>query len=112
MDYPDWAIERAFRLSGYDHAKAAEYRNGSLVNGSAYFAALIRHVLEHEEPPVDPLLIEAREIAAENAGKLRHPAVSAIRAGHKDDDLTFGVSLALQALRRGMKLAKSETSNA
>jgi len=58
--------------------------------------------------PVDPDLVEARELAAVASEKLSHPWAPKIRAGEKDDAPQAGVSLALAAIRRGRALAAAE----
>lgn len=66
--------------------------------------------------PVDPLLVEAREIAAKvcrgalTPGKEADNFVSAILRGERDEPAFSGVSTALAALRRGMELAQEQQS--
>lgn len=97
---PEWAKMRVRELW------AAE---GKINPNGDWFRAFARYIAEHEKPPVDPLLIEARELAADSAAKLQHPSVSDIRAGRKDDDLSYGVGLALAALHRGIELGRSQS---
>lgn len=98
---PEWAIQRAL----------AELCVGGqpvchVVKGFA------RYIAEHEEPPVDPLLIEAREIVAgwyvQNPPKCRVLSNSPehIRDGKCDD--RGEVRQALSALKRGMELGRGE----
>lgn len=66
--------------------------------------------------PVDPLLVEALELAAQSF-ELQGDDVTAreIREGvynHEVDDLTTLPGLALSALRRGMELGRSDRSEA
>jgi hypothetical protein len=76
------------------------------------FNELAKCIAAHEEPPVDPLLIEAREIAAKfyiEAGGGFKPNHSAdvIRRGEGDQTIAFQCAFA--ALKRGIELAsKSE----
>lgn len=54
-EIPDWAIQRANTL--YD---AENPKNGYV--GDNFRRAFGRYIAAHEEPPVDPLLIEARKL--------------------------------------------------
>lgn len=57
-DIPHWAKERAWELT----------------NSCGPITALARYIAKHEEPPVDPDLIKAREICARvclEQGRLR-----------------------------------------
>lgn len=69
--------------------------------------AFARYIAEHEEPPVDLLLIEAREIAS----TIRPAFADDFRSGAVDATSTE-VPVALAALRRGMELARKEDSHA
>lgn len=99
-DIPQWAIERAKAL------QAASKRPGL----TPVMHTFARYIAEHEEPPVDPLLIEAREIVA--AWLEAHPDKQArgkwtpemTRSGKLDDDAS--VVQALTALKRGIEIGK------
>ena len=79
---PDWAWERVDSM----------VPPNSLF--SAYRVAFATYIAEHEEPPVDLLLIEATDLAL----------------GHEiwdtNADLEAAKSLAFVALRRGIELGK------
>jgi hypothetical protein len=105
---PDWALSKALKLMEYGGTPIETVRKEPSEHYEV--VAFARYIAEHEEPPVDPLLIEAREIASNSrigAGKL---GSMIIREGGGDD--AEDVQLAYAALRRGMELAKqSEPSN-
>jgi hypothetical protein len=62
-------------------------------------------IAKHEQPPVDPLLVEAREITAKYYDDHNIPNTArAIQAGHWDKGER--VQTVLTALRRGVELAK------
>jgi len=104
-DIPEWAVKRATDLT------SEAMKDGSwLPIGGHASAAFARYIAEHEEPPVDPLLIEAREIAAAAIEAVpgewsRHPPDS-YRAGEHDDEP--GLKAIVTALKRGMELAREE----
>lgn len=105
-DIPDWARQRMLKLAG-------EGADADLPWSKDVENAFARYIAQHEEPPVDPLLIEAREIAAkvvekaENDGEeydwSRH-----CRSGSYDD--RSDVQIALAALKRGMELEREASS--
>jgi hypothetical protein len=92
---PRWAMDRAHELARAEQVDAG------------YFEALTRYIAAHEEPPVDPLLVEAREIALKFAlpGRMHGIASAFVRKGAADD--TDSVKAVLAALNRGIELAKS-----
>jgi len=80
-DIPQWALDRANEL--HDH------------NGA--YLALARYIAEHETEPVDPLLQQARDIAADVYYKGGYKNMAVIsRDGLKDN--SFVVRAALAAL--------------
>ena len=114
---PDWAIERALipvlpTLSEQNLTSwtVSEVKNGCK-EGLGYcvlVVAFARYIAEHEEPPVDPLLLEAREIAASLAGDAAYHRNWAdnVRAGKYDaEDRVQG---ALAALKRGIEIGKGQ----
>lgn len=74
--------------------------------------ALARYIAAHEEPPVDPLLIEARELVA----RTNHDQwpdspwhlneAQELRSGGRD--FTLVLQAAHNGLRRGIELAKEQ----
>lgn len=88
----DWAVERAKAL-----------RNAGFASGDKTLTiTFARYIAEHEEPPVDPLLIEAIELVIADDVTRTDRQIEAIRerrAGHEK------VNLALAALKRGLALA-------
>jgi len=102
---PDWAIERAEELHILERAKA-DARNTIEIHVHAF----ARYIAAHEEAPVDPLLIEAREICAQYWERGGNPVARDIardyRNGiHDEDDERLTPVLA--ALKRGLELAKT-----
>jgi hypothetical protein len=96
---PGWAVERADQL-----ASAVCQELGDIVtNTTTWRVAFARYIASKEEPPVDPLLIEARKIAA---SQWEDRTATRFIAG--DYDETDGVKAILAALRRGMELAKEQ----
>jgi hypothetical protein len=109
---PDWAIERALSL-GPTGTKLEDVKRHW--PGHTAHIAFARYISEHEEPPVDPLLIEAREIVAKSDHDPWVPdspwhdnQAALIRAGKNDKTLV--VRAAYNGLKRGIELA-TEASN-
>lgn len=100
-DIPGWAIERAFE-------RAKEHGHVGVPCGA--IDAFARYIAAHEEPPVDPLLIEAREIAVRVLNQHPNPSpitASEIRSGSWDRQPVVQAPFA--ALRRGMELAREQS---
>lgn len=94
---PDWAIERALDVADY-RASVDDVKERRTLLWSAVLA-FARYIVDHEDAPVDPLLIEARKLAEQFwpgegalAGKL---------------DAAEWTQRLLVTLRRGMELAAS-----
>lgn len=87
---PQWAIDRAYALA----------------NERGHINAFAAYIATHEEPPVDPLLIEARKIVA--SGEVNGLVRSAIHAGEWDTGTH--VIRTLNGIRRGIELAKEQPS--
>ncbi len=102
-EIPVWAKARACELVRVENPDADVQPEDHF---PPFARALARYIAAHEEAPVDPLLIEAREIAAQAYSNRRdHDFAGWIRRGDKDS--IYEVQVALAALRRGMELAKS-----
>lgn len=95
-DIPDWAIEKATKLrdDGYDREETS-------------LATFARYITAHEEPPVDPLVLEAREIVAGTWEK-RGSSIAAgqYRSGMYDACGGPSMQIAMACLKRGMELAR------
>lgn len=90
-EVPEWAYAEVNRLSQEQGGRMSD--------------AFARYIAQHEQPPVDPDLIEARRLAANDATIQGKRIVAGnIEDGHLDDD--FGVPLALAAIKRGRELAQ------
>ena len=105
---PDWAIERALVLCGSSYEDAAECRAYASMGNtvSKTFMSFARYIEEHEEAPVDPLLIEAREICAVDAERNRLGIAEQYRAGTMDNVPLM--ELTIQGLRRGIEIGKAQ----
>lgn len=114
-EVPEWAKNKARNLFSEELGVVGPGSDTT----SIYRHAFARYIVEHEEAPVDPLLIEAREMFAE-----RHTvggidlfrgstfckygaANDSIRSGGYDNHGTM--LLLVAALKRGMELAKAGT---
>lgn len=94
MDMPaDWAIERAYELSLFDH--------GAITERTDWRLGFARYIEAHEQPPVDPDLVTAREICAKVADQLGDPAASGYRSGLNDDGERVQFALAKLKEARG-----------
>lgn len=100
LETPKWAFERAFVLANADGVPATD-----LSTWTAAINAFAAYIAAHEEPPVDPLLIEARKLVADRFSPHANGCRSAILAG--DEDSGQAVQNALTALKRGIELAKT-----
>jgi hypothetical protein len=87
---PEWAFNRVAELVGYV--------DGHGPRGSRAGVAFARYIATHEDAPVDPLELEADNLAS----------------GHhvwaNEDEYSAAISLALAALKRGMELASRKAS--
>lgn len=95
-EIPQWAKERAIGLMDFE-AKAAVPWTFKNVPGAAV-DAFARYIAQHEQPPVDPDLVKAREICGQVAEEwLNDEALEEYRLGRYDDDPE--VQFALSALK-------------
>ena len=86
-DTPQWAFDRANELT----EECPAFHNGA-------YLAFVKYIAEHEDPPVDPLLQQARDIAAEVYHDAGYVAYSGeIRKGR--DDHSLAIKIALTALK-------------
>lgn len=107
-DIPQWAKWRACELASDPDD---EPWSPNHLEMSGLGRAFARYIAAHEEPPADPLLVEAREIAADvrRAQATDEQSMVAgvsrtIREGKWDDHGL--VTAAHRALKRGMELAR------
>ena len=102
MTIPKWAFDVAAERCNKGAAKPLTVDQWP---GQTAFHELARCIAKHEQPPVDPLLIEARRIVAEDPGTPRTiNQKQAIREGHAGD---HQVRLVLTALCCGIEIGKS-----
>ena len=103
-EIPQWARERAAELANKESDDACF--TAAYVAAAYLGEAFARYIAQHEEPPVDPLLIEAREIVAKfyegNGGPI---SSENFRAGKLDTTPLARVTL--EGLRRGIELGKA-----
>lgn len=98
---PEWAIQRALEILYADYQASALPTVDNVATYPSMYAAPIkvaRYIAEHEEEPVDPLLLKAREIVVEFYST-NHPnsRLADVREGTRDD--CKAVQLALHTLR-------------
>jgi len=104
-EIPQWALERAAQLANKEAGVTGGF-TAAYMTEADLGRAFARYIAQHEQPPVDPLLIEAREIAAKYYdGVCRYNTAEACRNGKWDG--APSVQLALAALRRGIELGKA-----
>ena len=82
-DIPQWAKERACELANEAKEMPGYWNPEDVVGCKSPLTALARYIAKHEEPPVDPDLITAREICARVC--VHHDALL-YREGHFDSD--------------------------
>jgi len=97
-DVPDWAIERARELYRANVPEIPEPK----YDGFSYQEAFARYITEHEEPPADPLLLEARAICASVAENKAYQYLDGTRDKYGD------MEIALTALKRGIEMGEAK----
>lgn len=106
-DIPLWARKRAADLSTeYEWPVSASFGTED-VKGSRHLQAFAAYIAAHEDPPVDPLLIEARRIIAADYSQREYEGPSE-RCLDGSCDESFVMRTTLAALRRGMALSSKE----
>ncbi len=89
-EIPQWAKERANLLGS----------RGVLVSSFPMRDAFARYISEHEQPPVDPLLIEARAILSSESWR-------GIDLSGGRYDQSAEMTQVLAALRRGIEIGEA-----
>lgn len=92
-EIPQWAIKRVYELMDAEYGKG-NWQAAPPANPNAF----ARYIAKHEQPPVDPDLVKAREICArvaEATGMVHTP--TRYRSGTYDNDPE--VQFALSALK-------------
>lgn len=84
---PDWAYDRVEELY------SDFYMRGSGLESNTMKGAFAAYIAEHEKPPVDPLLVEARGIIA---GRIFESSFDADQSE----------AIAYDALKRGIEIGK------
>lgn len=98
----DWARRKA--IEKINAERDAGYWSWRQDHSRPVVVAFARYIAEHEEAPVDPLLIEARGIA-ERRGWISAISLPSLRSGEFDGADT--VQALYEALKRGMELAQA-----
>lgn len=102
-DIPEWAWKRAATLA-YDDCGEASV---SVIRDTSIGRAFAAYIMGHEQPLVDPLLLEARRIVEEKYRSRGCPSTAdSVIGGRYDDDVS--VKVALTALRRGIELSRAQ----
>ena len=107
---PDWAFKSAMERTGW---KPMPIACAEKHFPEAYYVliAFARHIAAHEPEPVDPLLIEARELCIERYG-LREDVADACRAGtfceEETDTLLAGIKRGMELMGKNDELEKSD----
>ena len=117
-DIPDWAQKEAVKRLTAAHPMTTDFYRPGFHDWMVDLVASI--IAAHEEAPVDPLLLEAREIAASQYEKIddgivRHYANpngsyfsgtgQDIAKQYRDGKNDGNLSIALACLRRGIEIA-------
>lgn len=97
---PEWAIERAVKLlnSGRTDGEKS-WVNSEVTDTATGVLQFASYIAEHEEAPVDPLLIEARAVCDAVDG-----------GGYEDGTYDDGklIAVALASLRRGIEIGEGQ----
>ena len=107
-EHPEWVYERAAMLMNAQYQQNGFRWTSQMVreNQTTAIKALCAHILKHEEAPVDPLLVEAREIVACNPTQPYSPMLKdMIRKGDFCGPI---VNLVLHALQRGGEIEREK----
>lgn len=101
---PTWALEEAVKRLNAERGE--QYWRAPADSGFATVRTVARLIAKHEQRPVDPAIVAAREICAVWALNMwgdKSEGSSNYRAGLNDKDCNM--ELALTALRRGVEMA-------
>jgi len=106
---PDWAIERAleqgYRGNGWTANVVKAYGPSTpLIETVLSFA---RYIARHENAPLDPLLIEARQLVADRYNDTFGAEHKAATLAGEDDD-SDAIKNCLAALRRGIEIGEAQ----
>lgn len=86
----DWAIDKAYDFAWPARAKHTAAAKRRMCTESPSFLAFARYIEAHEEPPVDPLVAEAKHLTDY----------------YFDNKFPTSWEFALACLRRGIELAE------
>ena len=103
-EIPKWAKQRACDLVNACRGVHSSKYYPPMANASTSptLHVLARYIAKHEEPTVDPLLVEAREVCAQCA-RFSHYKEGYISGAFDDDS---AVQVALAALKRGIEMGE------
>ena len=90
----DWHRQRAAELANQVTSSGGWTAQDFAIMAGALHKALLQHIADHEDPPIDPDLLAAREIVAEfyRAGDAEFPA--SVLAGEADNIPMVRIALA------------------
>ena len=102
---PKWAFDRAERMA----SDVCLAEDAHILDRGHWFKAFAAYIAEYEQPPVDPLMVAAREIVATTQHNWPDSPwhlnqVARLRVGAEDKSLV--VMAAYEGIKRGMELAK------
>lgn len=104
-EIPQWALERAAELANKEAGVTGGF-TAAYMTEADLGRAFACYIAQHEEPPVDPMLIEAREIAAKHYDEQGNSrAAKTCRGGYCDT--TGTLQMIAEGLRRGIELGKA-----
>lgn len=107
-EIPQWALKLAVKKCGlaWVEEHAPDLAKMGVGKWETPIECFARYIAQHEEPPVDPLLIEARELAAKHYEQVgSYILADATRSGERD---SLGlIKVIAEALRRGIELGKA-----
>jgi hypothetical protein len=110
-EIPEWAKQRACDLANAGGNANWTFWTLDEVGVFGSLAAFARYIAEKEQPPVDPLLLEAREILAQYYDRQKMLGVAqGYREGLNDKGLVD--SHCYRALKRGIEIGKEQASRA
>ncbi len=99
---PEWAMLKALSLMEYGGTPLSKVQDEP--NEHYEVVAFARYISQHEEPPVDPDLLEARQIEYELCkAQDMHDPEQALRGEWDDNEGLKGV---LKAIKRGRELER------
>lgn len=101
----DWALLRAYDEIFFPNTEVPDAVKLETVKRTLHGITFAQYIERHEDVPVDPMVIEAREIVAKAVEPDSGSAASEFRAGRRDHTPAFNATLT--ALRRGIEIGRT-----